>query len=94
MPGWSLATIEMGIPKVMLFSILLGSYASPSPHPTPPPPHTTPSLFPCLLGVGGDGFSAAGLWVPPPLSGPDPLTDEAAPFLSAVLLLQSVFGER
>lgn len=87
MPGWSLATIEMGIPKVILFSILLGAYAS------PPPQHTTPSLLPCLLGVGGDGFSAAGLWVPPPLAGPDPLTDEAAPFLSAVLLLQSVFGE-
>lgn len=74
MPGWSLASIEMGIPKVIRFSILLGFYASPCPRPRPthPQTHTTPSLLPCLLGVEGGGFLAAGLWVPPPLAGPDP----------------------
>lgn len=61
MPGWSLATIEMGIPKVIRFSILLGFYASPR-----TPPH---NIFPSSLPVGGGGGRFLSSWAlgPPSL---------------------------
>lgn len=75
MPGWSLASIEMGIPKVIRFSILLGFYASPCPRPRPthPQTHTTPSLLPCLLGVGGTVSQQLGSGSPLPWLGQTPL---------------------